>query len=570
MRIPIVCTCLLLIQVYTICAQTPLRYSAVIHEIMCKPSPVAGLPPFEYVELRNISDTAIQLKDWWLAVNKRETRLPAYWLQPDSMLVLCSPAAVNSFSIANIAGVDRMPALADDSGLVVLYNRHKQVVHAVAYDDSWYGNTRLAKGGYSLEMGNAALPCSGKINWQASSASAGGTPGKYNATAAPVQDESRPDLLYAGITDSLHITLQFSKTLDSALAGNVGRYQLTGDIRILSATVLPPLFNAVSLQLSQPLQQQLLYTVTVNGIADCAGAVSGWMTTATLGRPQAPVAADVIINELLFYPLPGRPEFIELYNRSTKVIALDSLRICARKAAGRLEPLKRISAGARLLMPGQWLAITTDATLLCRYYHCRARGQVEEVGSLPVMPMAAGQVVLLTADSLILDEVHYTDKQHFQLGNSWQGASLERIDAEAPSLAAGNWHTAAATAGYATPGAINSQQRADEAIAATTVLTPEVFSPDADGIADQTVLSFRLPGPGWVGNVTVYDAKGVPVRFLARNILLGNTAFLPWDGTGENAVVLPSGIYIFFIEIFNRQGEVRRWKHTVVVARKLS
>ena len=102
------------------------------------------------------------------------------------------------------------------------------------------------------------------------------------------------------------------------------------------------------------------------------------------------------------------------------------------------------------------------------------------------------------------------------------------------------------------------------------VLTPEVFSPGHDGMDDQVRLSWQLPAPGYMANITIFDVRGQPVRFLARNILLGNTGFLQWDGFGENAVVLPAGIYIFFIEIFDLQGHVKRWKRTVVVARKLN
>ena len=99
---------------------------------------------------------------------------------------------------------------------------------------------------------------------------------------------------------------------------------------------------------------------------------------------------------------------------------------------------------------------------------------------------------------------------------------------------------------------------------------PGVFSPDHDGTDDMAKLSWRLPGPGFVGNITVYNLQGKPVKYLARNMLMGNTGYLPWDGIGENAVVLPPGIYIFFIEIFNLQGFVKRLKRTVVMARKLN
>ncbi|SEW18048.1 lamin tail domain-containing protein [Chitinophaga arvensicola] len=568
MRLPVVCCCLL--QALAGFTQTPAIYDVVIHEVMPKPTPVAGLPPYEYIELRNISTAPVQLKDWRIAINKREALLPAYLLQPDSLLVLCAPAAVNSYNIPNIRGIDRFPAIADDSALIVLYDAFRRVIHAVDYHQGWYVGGKGIRGGISLEMINTAFPCSGKMNWAPSTALSGGTPGWPNAVGAGTIDPGKPDLLFASLTDSLHVLLQFSKTLDSALAADPARYQCSGGIKVNACRVIPPLFNNVELRLSAPLQPTAVYTIQTNGVADCNGEVSGIYNSITLGLPQFPLPGEVLISEVLFYPPPGIPEFIELYNASRKVIALNELRLCARKADGRFEVFKKIMNAGRLLMPGQLLAITTNTALLCGYYHCKAPENIQETGSLPSMPMAAGRIVLLRADSTVIDELPYTDGQHFPLASQLKGISLERLDYHLPAADGSNWQSAAATAGYATPGSPNSQRRANAGDSLNIALLPEVFSPDNDGTDDQVQLSWQLPGPGFVGNVIIYDLQGKPVRYLARNVLLGNSGYLSWDGIGENAVVLPPGIYIFFIEIFNPRGFVKHWKRTVVMARKLN
>ncbi|MDR6565989.1 lamin tail domain-containing protein [Chitinophaga ginsengisegetis] len=569
MRLPIVCFCLLL-QALPGFTQTPAIYDVVIHEVMPKPSPVAGLPPYEYIELRNISTTPVQLSNWRLAVNRREVALPACLLQPDSLLVLCAPGAVSSYNIPNIRGIERFPAIADDSALIVLYDAFRRVIHAVDYHQGWYAGGKAGRGGISLEMINTAFPCSGKVNWAASTAAAGGTPGFINAVAANTPDVSKPDLLFAAIADSMHVLLHFSKTLDSALAANPAHYEISGGLRVTSCRVLPPVFSSVELQLDAAIRPKEVYTITSNGVADCNGATSNIYNSVTLGIPQQPVGNDILINEVLFYPPAGIPEFIELYNASGKVVNLNELRVCARNAGGGLGVFKKMTTSGRLLMPGQLLALTTNKDLLCSYYHCRSPENIQEVSSLPSMPLDGGDVVLLRVDSTIIDELPYTSRQHFPLASELQGISLERLQYQLPASDAANWHSAAATAGYATPGWLNSQRRGDAGDSLNIALLPEVFSPDHDGTADVTQLSWQLPAPGFVGNVTVYDLQGKPVRYLARNILMGNTGYLPWDGTGENAVVLPPGIYIFFIEIFNLQGYVKRCKRTVVMARKLN
>ncbi|HWV65084.1 lamin tail domain-containing protein, partial [Chitinophaga sp.] len=540
MRLTLFCSSLLLLCAAGF-AQKPAIYSVVIHEIMPKPSPVVGLPPYEYIELRNISAAPVQLNNWRLAVNKREVLLPDYLLQPDSLLLLCAPAAVNSYNLPNIRGIDRFPAVADDSALIVLYDASRKVIHAVDYHQGWYAGGKTSKGGTSLEMINTAFPCSGKVNWIASTAPAGGTPGTANAAAGNAIDAGKPDLLFAALTDSMHVLLQFSRTLDSAVAADPMHYQLSGSIHVTACRVTPPLFNCVELQLEAAIQPKEIYTVNATGLPDCNGAVSNVYNSVTLGIPQPPAINDLLINEVLFYPPAGIPEFIELYNAGGKVVNVDELRLCARSAGGRLGVFKKMNTGGRLLMPGQLLALTTNKELLCGYYSCHSPGSIQEISSLPSMPLAGGDVVLLRADSMVIDELPYSSGQHFPLASDLQGISLERLEYGLPASDGANWHSAAAAAGYATPGWLNSQRRENAGDSLDIVLLPEVFSPDHDGTDDITKLSWRLPGPGFVGNITVYNLHGKPVKYLARNMLMGNTGYLPWDGIGENAVVLPPG-----------------------------
>ncbi len=87
------------------------------------------------------------------------------------------------------------------------------------------------------------------------------------------------------------------------------------------------------------------------------------------------------------------------------------------------------------------------------------------INSLPSFPDDKGFVLLLNQQGDIADEVNYSADWHFKLIDNTEGVSLERIDPDGPSQNALNWHSAASTAGYGTPGYKNSQFKNLQSIA---------------------------------------------------------------------------------------------------------
>jgi hypothetical protein len=61
-------------------------------------------------------------------------------------------------------------------------------------------------------------------------------------------------------------------------------------------------------------------------------------------------------------------------------------------------------------------------------------------------------VVILDRTGKILDELGYDAKWHFPLLADPEGVSLERIDYNLPTQDPFNWHSAATSSGYGTPG----------------------------------------------------------------------------------------------------------------------
>jgi hypothetical protein len=169
----------------------------------------------------------------------------------------------------------------------------------------------------------------------------------------------------------------------------------------------------------------------------------------------------------------------------------------------------------------------------------------------------------------VTDEVIYKDDWQFKLIDNAEGVALERIDPSATSQDETNWHSAASTAGYGTPTYKNSQYKQPPGINADIEVVPKVFSPDNDGHDDIASIQYKVDAPGYVANITIFDAAGRPIRNLVRNGTLGLSGYWNWDGLDDKGKKLPIGTYIIYTEIFNLSGKKSHFKNTVVLARKL-
>jgi hypothetical protein len=168
----------------------------------------------------------------------------------------------------------------------------------------------------------------------------------------------------------------------------------------------------------------------------------------------------------------------------------------------------------------------------------------------------------------IVDELGYSKNWHFPLIANVEGVALERIDYNGKTQTKENWHSAATSAGYGTPTYQNSQFRMDQQVQGEIKLSPEVFSPDNDGLDDFLTIHYQFPERGYVANITIFDAGGRPVRVLQKNALCNTLGYFRWDGLNDKGQKIPAGIYVVYTEVFNLLGKTKKFKNTVVLARR--
>ncbi len=551
----------------------PQAYDIIIDELMADPTPANSMPDAEWIELKNTSAFTVDLHDWRIGKPTAPSApLPSYKLKPDSFVLVCSSASYASMqSLGPAIAIGSFPSLSNTGDALFLLAPGGRIVHAVNYSDAWYANELKQEGGWSLEMIDTRNPCNGGNNWKASEDIRGATPGKINSVNAPNPDDSVPKLLRAYATDSLTIILVFNETLDSTKASAVGAYSISDAIgNPVKASPQPPFFDHVELRLAATsfLQHKKIYTVTANGITDCVGNAISNSNNVNVGLYEHADSFNIIVNEILFNPKPASNDYVELYNRSSNIISLRNLYIANRSGTGEISNIKQLSAEDYLLFPGEYMVVTENKQLVLNNYISTNPGAFTELTGMPSFNDDAGDVILLNEQGVIIDEVKYSADWHFKLISDAEGISLERIDFNAASQAAENWHSAAGNVGYGTPGYKNSQNRTDAGVKGQINISPEIVSPDNDGLDDFATINYSFPEPGYVCNIVIFDAAGRPVRNLQRNALCGTTGYFRWDGLGENYNKLPVGIYIIYSEIFNLHGKTKKFKSVIVLARK--
>ena len=546
-------------------------FELVINEIMADPDPVVGLPNYEYLELYNKTAFPINLTNWTITIGTTVKTFPNITILADSFLVLTSTAALPNFAnTIPIVGFSSM-SLTNSGQLLILRNPQGAVISTVSYTDQWYQNVIKKNGGWSLEQIDSNNPCAGISNWKASNNTSGGTPGLTNSIKASNPDISSPELLRVAVIASDTIQLYFNEPLDSATMLNLLVYSIDNGLGTpLSLTPIYPDFKSVRLALSAALQIGVIYTITINNaITDCVGNIIGLNNTARFALPEVALPNDIVINEILVDPKTDGLDFVEIYNRSSKVIDLKTMLLSQYDSVNNtLTSIESVSPESYLIFPSDYLVLSENGSIVKAQYNTTNPKGFLDINNLPTMSIAGGTVCLAT-NSNIIDLFFYDDKMQFALLNITKGVSLERIDFNRPTQDRTNWHSAAQDVGFATPAYKNSQFNGAGETDNAIEVTPEIFSPDEDGVNDVVNINYNFNAPGFVANITIYDSKGRIVKNLVRNEMLGLKGTYSWDGINDGREKGRIGIYVILFEVFDLNGNVKQYKDTCVLGGKI-
>jgi hypothetical protein len=544
-----------------------------INEIMANPSPPLGLPECEYIELYNRTSYPISLKKWTIILGTSGKIIQEGNIDPNGYVILCdlgNEYLFNSYGPAiGLSGF----TISNSGEKLMLLDTNRNIISTTTFTELWYNNPNKANGGWSLEQIDPTNPCGESANWTASNSLIGGTPGKVNSVNAPNPDNIKPQLIRASTNRFTlnQVRLFFNEPLDSTSLQNPLKYFIDNGIGSpVSVKLNPPDYQTVVLTLANSLQAGITYYAKVtDSVKDCAGNLIEQNTSVRFAVPQSTDTNDLVVNEILSNPNLGGVDYVEIYNRSSKVLNLLDLNLSSYDTINKFiyQP-KSISDVDFLIFPEEYLCLSISSILVKSQYKTLNPYGFIDMAEFPTYNNDDGIVVISRKDEKIIDFFKYSVGMYFALLNSTDGVSIERINYNRPSSDITNWHSAAETVGFGTPAYINSEYSNVVSDDGAVTIYPEIFSPDNDGYNDVLNINYKFDEPGYTANVLIYDEKGRLVKNLSKNIYLGTSGTISWDGISDGNTKANIGIFIIYFEVFDIKGKTKHYKRTAVLATK--
>ncbi len=262
------------------------------------------------------------------------------------------------------------------------------------------------------------------------------------------------------------------------------------------------------------------------------------------------------INEIKFLTQKGEPEWVEIFNAGKETVNLRSWALTDGKDTARIStecPLR----------PEQFKVIAADSGLTD--FYDLADSDLLVVHDFPTLNNEGDVLFLLAPWGDWTEQVAY--RKTYLWGEAYRLPSLERINPLIEARLENNWGPSVAAQG-ATPGRRNSLYQPLKTSKLKLQIDPNPFSPDGDGVDDNTIITLRIPTNAARLRAVIYDVLGRKIVTLSTDRLTGQSGRLIWNGRDARNEYVRTGIYLVFVQIVDdRNGILQEAKATIDVAR---
>jgi lamin tail-like protein/CHU domain-containing protein/Big-like domain-containing protein len=540
----------------------------IINEIMVDPTPPVNLPEYEYIELYNKTKSNIDISGWSLIIGSSEKEFSSVTVNAESYLIVAKESAhVDFLKYGDCYGFSSF-SLTNSGQTLLLKSDDGEMISQVSYEDSWYNDVSKENGGWSIELINSNNNCSGGENWKASTDIRGGTPGSVNSIIN--ENIFRPQITKLEVTGNNSLHVQFNQNMNEESLWNRTLYYVDDVGNPESVNIFPDDFKKAELLFAESFTRGLSYSISISSEMMNCNMLNMFKDTSILfGLPDSASFSDIVINEILFNPWTNGEDYLELFNRSNKIIDLSTMKVGSIKHNPPNPPdtsIYNIVIDQRLILPNDYVLITKSKDAVLQQYSTLNPGAFIDVNPMPSFNNDQGNVLLLLGENIIIDSFSYSENMHFPLLLYLDGVALEKINPHSNPSKDNDWHSAAESVGFGTPGYANSQLITTSDVEEEIVINPEIFTPDNDGIDDVLSIEYSFSSPGYIMSVTIYNSDGLQVKKLTDNEYVGADGSISWDGFMDSNSKALVGIYVFYITVYDTQGNVKSFKKSGVLA----
>ena len=499
----------------------------------------------EFLELINIGDDTLDLNDWIFKDRSGTTgKLSSIVLiPPDSLFLLCEDSlALADWSPVNarIIEVYPWPSLNNSSDSILIFDvlGIRQLTHEYEEDQG---------GEYGRSMERTALwkPAEDWWNWSTCIDPKGITPGRLNSIQNP------PD----------NLILSEIRLLESdSLAGE--NIQL--ELEVVNAGAIPQTSIEIEVEIDQGdnwsvqfdfslpliLSQDTLRQVVELEVEHC-----GWLNiTAEVFSVNDDLADDnkrtlrsyvsclespLIINEFMPVPYAGQTEWVEVINRSERVVDLQGWQLSDNSLSG-----KTWTDSSLKLEAGGYLLLSDEPEINACAWDCFTL----PIAGFPTLNNSADIVVLFDPLGSEMDTVSYDEFSALVEGRSRERIRTTKTDSD-------NWGLCINESG-ATPGYENSLHLTALSQQLDIELDPNPFTPNGDGQQDELIIRYELPVEQALMSIMIYDMAGRKIAEPVQIRAIAHRGQVSWDGMTSYGGIAATGLYICKLLIDDLQGNV--------------
>lgn len=263
-----------------------------------------------------------------------------------------------------------------------------------------------------------------------------------------ILDTTPPTVEMVNVVSATELDVLFDEKVEGTTSQLLNNYLVNNSVGNPTTATLQADEKTVRLAFAQSFPNAVSCQLTVLGVKDLFDNAAGVLNQNFLFfQPVTTLFKDIIITEIFADPSPtvGLPEseFVEIYNRSEKIVDLQNWKITDGSSTGILARL--------FIFPNEFVILTSTASAT----HFSSFGIVIGVSNFPTLNNSNDSLVLKDNTDISIDVVNYSDAWYRDDDKKQGGHTLELID---PANLCGeeeNWIAAEATTG-GTPGAQNS------------------------------------------------------------------------------------------------------------------